>query len=434
MKKRFGVGLVLVALALSMVMIFSTVVSASASSNGLTDDEINAIVNTTTDASAITSPFIEVSNKVRNTVVGVNNYTLTRDSGYGFGFGFGYGYGNRQSEPQETLAATGSGVVISQYGHVLTNYHVVEGATRVTVTTGLDETEHDATVINYDANQDIAVLLVEGLENVPVAALGDSDQIQVGEWAIVIGNPLGERYARTLTVGAVSGLDRQITDRSTDRYGRLTTITNAMIQVDAAINSGNSGGGLFNILGQLQGIPARKYGSSSIFSADVDNIGLCIPINVAKPLITEALQAYNTQTRTTVGSNSDDNGQYVGSNGLLGRPRAGITVTTLSYASYYGLPQGALVQSVEAGSPAEEAGIQAGDIIVEVDGDVVTSSISFTSKVSGHDAGDTLQIKVYRDEALAQQIKSNEITMEGVGEGDYIDLSITLRVIDNVNS
>ncbi|MBR6185273.1 MAG: trypsin-like peptidase domain-containing protein [Clostridia bacterium] len=436
MKKRSSLYFGILAVALAVIMIGATIVSASASSATISQEEIDKIVNTATDASQITSPFLEVTEKVRNSVVGVNNYT-TSTSYYGYGYGYGYG----QPETRESLQGTGSGVVVTPYGHVLTNYHVVEGATRVTITTGVDDQEHEATVVCYDANLDIAVLEVPGLD-LPAVELGDSDQLQVGEWAIVIGNPLGESYARTVSVGVISGLNREVTDRTMDRYGRMSTITNTMIQTDAAINSGNSGGGMFNTLGQLQGIPARyanSTGSSSIFFStgrDVDNIGLCIPINVAKPLITEALQNYNSGK--TASSGTDNQSRQQRSNGqggdLYGRPRAGISISTLSNVSAYGLPQGALIRVVEEKSPAEEAGLQVGDIIVEVDGQVISSSADFTAKVGQCGDGDTLTIKVYRDAELARQITQNALTMEGVGNGEYLEVTITLRVIDNIDS
>ena len=288
MKKRFYVGIVAVLIA--VVMIGATVITASAATNSLSEKEIDAIVNTSTDQSKIESPFLNVVNDVRNSVVGVNNYA-TSTAYYGYGFGYGYG----QPETKEALRGTGSGVVITEYGHVLTNYHVVEGASRVTVTTGDDDKEHEAKVVGYDATLDIAVLEVKDLNIKPVA-LGDSDALQVGEYAIVIGNPMGERFARSVSVGVISGLGREVTDRSMDKYGRISTVTNTMIQTDAAVNSGNSGGGMFNTLGQLQGIPSMyalssSGGSSFFFSTgeQADNIGLCIPINVAKPLITEVL-------------------------------------------------------------------------------------------------------------------------------------------------
>ncbi len=414
---------------LSLLLVGALIVScyyASAASNSIPEEEIDAIINTDTDAKLVTSPFIQVANEVRNSVVGVNNYSAATSYYY-----YGFGYGGRGNQPRETLTATGSGVVITNYGHVLTNYHVVEDATRVTVTTALDESEREAQVVGYDADLDIAVLYVPGL-NLPAVPLGDSDQLQVGEWAIVIGNPLGEEFARTMTVGVVSALDRQISDTSTDRYGRRTTITNTMIQVDAAINSGNSGGGMFNTLGQLQGIPARKYSSSGFFSTSIDNIGMCIPINVAKPLIAQALREYTGDTGVSASDGAQEDAAKQ-DNTMIGKPRLGVTVTTLNTNGYNGIPNGAFVKSVEDGSPAADAGIQPGDIIVEVDGAVVTSSTDMVNKLNGGYAeGDTISLKVYRDEALAKQADQNSFDMSEVGNGSYVDLSVVLRIIDNV--
>lgn len=425
MKQHSKLWIALLAVLVAVGMIAVTVVSAGAAGNTLTEEEIRAIVDTTTDASQVTSPFIEVANQVRNSVVGVNNYT-TSSSYYGYGY---YGYG--RGESRERLYGTGSGVVVTPYGHVLTNYHVVEGSTRVTVTTATDEKEHEATVVNYDADLDLAILLVPGLD-LPAVPLGDSDQLQVGEWAIVIGNPLGENFARTLTVGAVSAIDRQVTDSTTDRYGRRTSITNTMIQVDAAINSGNSGGGLFNTLGQLQGIPERKYTSNGMFSTSIDNIGMCIPINVAKPLIEEALRAYAGDSGVNRAQNSEST-PVESTSPLLGKPRLGVTVATISSVGQNVLPNGAFVRAVDPNSPAAEGGIQPGDIIVEVDGTVVTSNTTLIRKLDGYQEGDTIQVKVYRDPDLAAQAEQYSIDLTDVGDGEYVELTIVLRVIDNQN-
>jgi len=434
MRKHSSFYFGLIAVLLAVVMIGTTLISANAASNGLTEEEINAIVNTTTDESQVTSPFLSVVNQVRNSVVGVNNYATT-SSYYGYGFGYGYG----QPQTRETLQGTGSGVVITGHGHVLTNYHVVEGATRVTVTTGVDSDEHEAKVVGYDADLDIAVLEVTGL-TVPAVPLGDSDALQVGEWAIVIGNPLGEKYARSVSIGAVSGLDREVTDRTMDRYGRMTSVTNTMIQTDAAINSGNSGGGMFNILGQLQGIPARyaNSSSSSFFSTgrEVDNIGLCIPINVAKPLISEVLRDYNgsSATRSDAGNGQQQNSAATPVDSpLYGKPRLGVTITTITNSSMYGLPQGALVKQVEKGSPADAGGILPGDIVVELDGTIVDSHNALINKLNGYKEGDSIQVKVYRDADLGAQMNQDSIDMSKVGDGDYVDLTIVLRVIDDMN-
>ena len=430
MRKHSSLYFGLLAVVLAAMMIGTTVLSAGAASGTLSQEEIDKIVNTSTDASQITSPFIGVVNQVRNSVVGVNNYATTT-SYYGYGFGFNYG----QPETRESLQGTGSGVVITEYGHVLTNYHVVEGATRVTVTTALDDDEHEATVVGYDANLDIAVLEVNGL-NVPAVALGDSDQLQVGEWAIVIGNPIGEKYSRSVTIGAISGLDREVTDQTTDRYGRTTTITNTMIQTDAAINSGNSGGGMFNTLGQLQGIPARYANSTSYYFSgrNVDNIGLCIPINVAKPLITEVLRDYNSNKQQTASGETEKQGSDKADSPLYGKPRLGVSYTFISNATQYGLPTGALIRTVDELSPAAEGGIQVGDIIVEIDGTVINTQNALTDKLAGYKTGDTITVKVYRDDAFASQMGQNQWDMTDVGNGNYVDLTVTLRVVDNLQS
>lgn len=430
MRKHSSLFFGVLAIALAIVMIGATVLTAGAANGTLSQEEIDKIVNTNTDASQITSPFIEVVNQVRNSVVGVNNYATT-SSYYGYGYGFGY----TQPQTRESLQGTGSGVVITEYGHVLTNYHVVEGATRVTVTTALDEDEHEATVVGYDADLDIAVLEVKGL-NVPAVALGDSDQLQVGEWAIVIGNPIGEKYSRSVTIGAISGLNREVTDRTTDRYGRMTTITNTMIQTDAAINSGNSGGGMFNTLGQLQGIPARYANSTSYYSSGrtVDNIGLCIPINVAKPLITEVLRDYNSNGKQSASTETEKQTADKNDSPLYGKPRLGVTYTFISNATQYGLPTGALIRSVDELSPASEGGVKAGDIIVEIDGTLINTQSALTDKLSEYKTGDTISVRVYRDDALASQIEQPRWDMTDVGNGTYVDLTVTLRVVDNMQS
>ena len=427
MKKRSSLYFGILAVVLAMLMIGASILSAGAANNGLSQEEIDKIVNTTTDASQITSPFIEVVNQVRNSVVGVNNYTTT-SSYYGFGYGYGYG----QPQTQEALQGTGSGVVITEYGHVLTNYHVVEGATRVTVTTGVDDIEHEAKVVGFDANLDIAVLEVSNLD-LPAVPLGDSDALQVGEWAIVIGNPIGEKYSRSVTIGAISGLDREVTDSTTDRYGRMTTVTNTMIQTDAAINSGNSGGGMFNTLGQLQGIPARFAYSTSYYSSGrtVDNIGLCIPINVAKPLISEVLSDYNSGSQQS-NSNSQQQAEPAPADSpLYGKPRLGVSYSYITSLTQYGIPQGALIMKVDDLSPAAEGGILPGDVIVEVDGNVISSRTALTDKLAEYKEGDTISVKVYRDNALADQINQDRIDVTNLGQGEYIDLTVTLRVVDD---
>lgn len=411
------------ALLLSVLML-SFLIPASADT--LSEADIAAIVQTQTDASKVISPFTLVADQVRNSVVGVNNYA---SSTY---YSFGFGFGNQPGERRETLSGTGSGVVVTPYGHILTNYHVIEDASRITITIADDETEHAAQLVASDADLDIAVLYAPTIQ-LPAVPLGDSDALQVGEWAIVIGNPLGKNFARTTTVGVVSALDRQITDTTLDRYGRRINITNSMIQVDAAINSGNSGGGLFNTLGQLQGIPSRKYSANSLYSSTtIDNIGMCIPINVAKPLIEQALRSYSILPETTTPQTPDQTAQDP-NNPLRGRPRLGVSGNHLT-STYNGtLPLGVLIKTVDANSPAENGGLRPGDIIVEADGEIITTMSQLQNKLAGHQEGDQVNIKVYRDEAIASQIEQDRIDLTDAGNGEYIDLVITLRIVDDLN-
>lgn len=421
MKKSRLFGIAALVIALSMIL--SAFVVSAGADNVVTEEEISAIVGTTTDQSQVTSPFTQVAAQVRNSVVGINNYQEVTSY-----YGYGFGYGGRQAQVTEQLAGTGSGVVVTQYGHVLTNYHVVEDASRVTVTVAGGEKEFPAAVVGYDADQDIAVLQVSGLQLPPVA-LGDSDALQVGEWAIVIGNPLGEEFARTVTVGIVSALDRELEDTNYDRYGRRYTTTNAMIQVDAAINSGNSGGGMFNVLGQLQGIPARKYSSNAFYSSTtVDNIGFCIPINVAKPLIEEVLRNYDGSDPAAESAAQAQEGNDT----MLSKPRLGVSVYTLSSAVSEKLPLGSFVSEVEERSPAQEAGIQVGDVIVAVDDETCSTSNALIAKLQEYQEGDVITVKVYRAEGMTDFYDHQDLSK--VGDGEYIDLTVTLRVIENVAS
>ncbi len=428
MKKKIIISVVSLACICCLAL---GLIPAGADTSVIPEEEIGAIVNTQTDTSLISSPFTEAVSLVRDSVVGINNYQ-TQSSSYGYGYGFGFGFGDDYGrQPTEKLYGTGSGVVITSYGHVLTNYHVVENANRITVTTSADSEEHEAVMLGYDASLDIAVLQVSDL-NVKPVKLGDSDALQVGEWAIVIGNPLGENFARTVTVGIVSAVDRQVTDTSYDRYYRRYTTTNTMIQVDAAINSGNSGGGMFNVLGQLMGIPARKYSSNFFTEADVDNIGMCIPINVAKPLIEEVLRGHGGETASSAASSAGNAGT---NESMLSKPRLGVTVTTLSSSATARLPLGAFVREVDENGPAAEAGIQKGDVIVAVNGKDTSSSSALINMLQGLNEGDVVTVKVYRAKGAAEAIRDNTLDLSVIDpDGEYIDIQVTLRVIGSQSS
>ncbi|MGN0753616.1 MAG: S1C family serine protease [Aristaeellaceae bacterium] len=410
-----------VALALSCIMIGSAMTLT-----------FETTANAETDTVVHTSPFTAAIAQVRDSVVGVSNYQKVTYGNYGNGygsffFGYGYGYGNgrdrQEPETKEQLASTGSGVVIGE-GFVLTNFHVVEDADslKVTVTDDAGETtEYAASIVAWDETLDAAIIYAPDCK-LPAVTLGDSDKLLVGDWAICIGNPLG--FAKTTTVGVISALNRGIESETYDKYGRKETITNAMIQVDAAINSGNSGGGMFSVTGELMGIPTLKYTGSYYSGASVEGIGMCIPINAVKPLIDSVLsgeiKAIAPETEPTESKSAND---------LTGKPRLGITianVNTSSRAAMLGqIPVGVFITEVEEGAPADKAGLQAGDIIVDVNDTVITNTEQLISLVGQYKEGDTLQIKVYRAEGLLG-LTANE----DAPDGEYIDVEVTLAIVD----
>lgn len=410
--RKHGIGYLAIALVITMVG-FAAFNSFGAKAESGTTDTANTVV--------VTSPFTEAIKEVKSSVVGVSNYQMVRYS-TGGSWSWGFGYDRGESTTQEVEAATGSGVVIAE-DTVLTNFHVVEDASSLKVTTGDDE--FDATLLAYDENLDVAILKADGL-NLPAVTLGDSDTLQVGDWAICIGNPLGEQLAGTTTVGIVSALNREVSSTTTDKYGLRGTVTNTMIQVDAAINSGNSGGGMFSVNGELMGIPTLKYTGSAFSGNTVEGIGMCIPINAAKPLIEDVLSGKVTGN-ATAGANTNASGN---TDLLNGKPRMGITITginTSSAAVRSGqLPNGVYVTEVEEGSPAAEAGMQAADIIVDADNTVITSTSQLQEIIAEKSAGDTVEIKVYRVPGLADLTDADEIP-----EGEYITMTVTLEVVDS---
>ena len=385
----------------------------------------------TENSTVVASPFTEAVEKVHGSVVGVSNYTnYTNTNSYGglYGFGYGFGFGNGGSRGGEdsnrqVLQGTGSGVVVAK-GYVLTNYHVVENASMLEVTSG-DDT-YSATVAGYDESLDLAVLKVEDLPLEPVV-LGDSDALKVGDWAICIGNPLS--FTGTTTVGVISALNREVTSKSTDAYGRRTNNVNRMIQTDAAINAGNSGGGMFNVAGELVGVPSMKYTGSYYSTSTVEGIGMAIPINAAKPLIEEVLSGKTVTNGTSADSTKDSSSVAPES-----RPRMGVQVKTIS-ASNSGavaagaLPSGAYIDEVEKNSPAEKAGLKADDIVVEVDGTIVSSSQEMVNAMASKKAGDTVEIKYFRMEGDQSKWESYDDI-----QGDYHTVTVELAMLDETHS
>lgn len=411
-----------VAIVLALLLVVGSLVTYSQLSTTATAETVKV----SESATVVTSPFTEAVTKVKESVVGVNNYTnvSSRNSYYGFGFGSGSGSGSGRNEQdsdttsREVLQSSGSGVVVAA-GYVLTNYHVVDGATSLEVTSG--DNTYTATIAGSDQDLDLAVLEVDNLDIEPVT-LGDSDLLNVGDWAICIGNPLS--FTGTTTVGVISALNREVTSENYDVYGRRQDLKNYMIQTDAAINSGNSGGGMFNVAGELIGVPSIKYTGSYYSRASVEGIGMAIPINAAKTLINDVLSGKVTE-EASVESGADTS---IGA----AKPRIGVTVANAG--DYFSLPvqqgvlpKGAYVTGVEADSPADKAGIATGDIIVEADGTVVSGTSQLIEVLQSKNAGDQVTVKFYRSEGLA-----DAQTMDDIKDGEYQTVTVELAILDNV--
>ncbi len=301
---------------------------------------VTATVDTGTEMTAA-----EVYAANVNSIVGIST-TITTNY-----FGF-----------ETTSAASGSGIVYTSDGYILTNYHVIEDSSSIAVTT-YDGSVYDAELIGYDESNDIAVLKVDATD-LSAAVFGDSDTLNVGDQVIAIGNPLGE-LTFSLTSGVVSALDRQVT--------LSTSVTMNLIQTDCAINSGNSGGALFNMYGEVIGITNAKYSSSSS-GTSVDNIGFAIPINEVQSIIESIIE-----------------------DGVVAKPYIGVTVTDVgSDLLSYGIPEGARVVSVTEDSPAEEAGLQENDIITQFGDTEITGSSDLVAAVKAAATGETYTMSVYR--------------------------------------
>lgn len=286
----------------------------------------------------------EIYAKNVNSTVGITTSITTNYFGY-----------------QTTTPAAGSGFILTEDGYIITNYHVIEDASEIKVTTyGGDE--YDAKLIGYDESNDIAVIKVDANNLAPVT-LGDSDAINVGDDVIAIGNPLGE-LTFSLTSGAVSALDRNVT---------LSNASMNLIQTDCAINSGNSGGALFNTYGEVIGITNAKYSSNGFNTSSIDNIGFAIPINSVKKIITEIIE-----------------------DGSITKPYIGVYIYDLgSDYKKFGLT-GAVVQKVEENSPAEEAGLKPNDLITKVNGEDIVDSEELRNILAKGNEGDTYTLTVNR--------------------------------------
>jgi len=277
-----------------------------------------------------------------------------------------------------TAEAEGSGVIISSDGYILTNNHVVNSsssssssssfyslgeALKVVVTLYGDETEYEATIIGTDAQTDLAVIKIDKTD-LTAAELGDSDSVQVGEWCMAVGNPLGMNSS--VTTGTISALNRTITDDD----GKTFTV----IQTDAAINSGNSGGALVNSEGKVIGINTIKASGTG-----VEGLGFAIPINSTLTIINDLIQ-YNKVIRPYIGI-------------------SGITITDEIIARYpnMNLTKGVYVKTIAEFSPAEKAGLKIGDIITAINGTAVSSIDELNNLKNTFSVGDKITLTIQRD-------------------------------------
>ena len=292
----------------------------------------------------------EVVEKVKDAVVEITTEITQYDSFYG----------------QYVSSSAGSGVIISEDGYIITNNHVIEDASSVTVRLTNGES-YDAKLVGTDSTLDVALLKIEA-ENLTVATFGDSSKLAVGQTAIAVGNPLGE-LGGTVTDGIISALDREIS---------IDGQTMNLLQTNAAINPGNSGGGLFDANGNLIGLVVAKSTSTSS-GTSLEGLGFAIPVNDIIDIL----------------------GDLKTSGYVTGRPSLGVSLVDITSADsmfmYRVDREGTYVSELTSGGAAETAGVQVGDCIIKVGDEEVTTSSEVKNVLSNYKAGDTINITVYRD-------------------------------------
>ncbi len=321
----------------------------------------------------VPATFADIAERVNPAVVSITSTeTVKPKSGRGgrpyhgdpFEFFFGPDRRSPQQQPEEPRfeQSGGSGFLISDDGYILTNYHVVEDATKIRVRLTGDRRDYQADIIGSDPGTDLALIKIKADNRLPVLALGDSDAMRVGDWVLAVGNPLN--YDHTVTVGVVSAKGRVLRDLSRD-----FSLDN-FIQTDAAINFGNSGGPLVNLAGEVVGV-------NTAISSVGQGIGFAVPVNVAKEIMDQ-----------------------LKSKGRVARGYLGIELgeVTPDVVEAWNLPndKGALVQAVKPGLPAEQAGIKRGDVIVGVDGKPVGSTSEVVRIISAKAPGATVKLTVLR--------------------------------------
>lgn len=325
-----------------------------------TNTSSQTISNTTNNSALISlASYSEataaIAKKVQPSIVGIQvEYSVNSFFNYG-----------------STASASGSGIIISEDGYILTNNHIVNtsssnsfyqvsDATSVKVYLYEDSTPYDAKIVGTDELTDLAIIKIEK-EGLTAAELGDSDAVQVGSFAMAVGNPLG--FENSVTQGTVSAVNREVTDSDGKKF--------VLIQTDAAINSGNSGGALVNSYGQVIGINTLKISGDG-----VEGLGFAIPINSTKEVYTQLID-----------------------HGKVKRPYIGIGCIDIDEAKskYYNLPIGIYVSEVEDFSAAQKAGIKPGDVIIAINGTTVTTKDELDTAKYSYSIGDTITVKINRE-------------------------------------
>ena len=326
-----------------------------------------------------------IADKAMPSVVGISTVAEQSYSGFG-GFGGFWNFGGGGGTYDATMI--GTGVIVDKAGYILTNSHVVNDGDAKSVTVSLyDGSDVEGTVLWNDSTLDLAVVKIEDTGDLIAAELGDSDTVKIGAYAAAIGNPLGLEFERSMSQGIISGLNRSI-EVSDGSSGKTTTMEGLM-QTDATINSGNSGGPLFNSKGQVIGINTAKASSG-------EGMGFAIPINVAKPIV-EQIKASGNYERP-----------YIGISGISLQEQQQYSSDAL--IEQFGTDKGIYVASVSPNGGAAAAGLQQGDIITEVNGVEVGTMNKLNQELVQYAIGDSVTLTVMRDKTA----QSFEVQLGGV--------------------
>ena len=326
----------------------------------------------------------EIVDEVMPSIVAITSKTLVTSGKYGPSYWGGSSY----------QTGAGSGIIISQTDDeilILTNHHVVDGAKELSVQF-INEMSYDATIKGTSSTKDIAVIAVkkkdvdtETLEKIKIATIGDSSKVKVGEGAIAIGNSLG--YGQSVTTGVISAVNRNVT---------IDNITRKMIQTDAPINGGNSGGALLNSKGEVIGINSAKYSSSLLSEASIEGMGFAIPITDVKDTVNTLMEGKSDEEEVI-----DKDRGYLGITGYM---------VTKEMEETYGMPKGVYVQEISKNSKAIESGLKVGNIITKINGKQVEEFETITNILANKKPGDTVKLVIkYGDENGYQE---KEITVE----------------------